>query len=65
MFSVEEICSHGQLVGAETQKLSGDSSAIRMRSPSQTTQESMLGLTGVGKCPMTWEYWTSPKIVAI
>ena len=22
-------------------------------------------LPGVGKCPMTWEYWTSPKIVAI
>ena len=21
--------------------------------------------SGVGKCPMTWEYWTSPKIVAI
>ena len=21
--------------------------------------------TGVGKCPMTWEYWTSPEIVAI
>ena len=21
--------------------------------------------TGVGKCPMTWGYWTSPKIVAI
>ena len=21
--------------------------------------------TGVVKCPMTWEYWTSPKIVAI
>ena len=20
---------------------------------------------GVGKCPMTWVYWTSPKIVAI
>ena len=20
---------------------------------------------GVGKCPMTWEYWTSPEIVAI
>ena len=21
--------------------------------------------SGVGNCPMTWEYWTSPKIVAI
>ena len=21
--------------------------------------------TGVVKCPMTWVYWTSPKIVAI
>ena len=21
--------------------------------------------TGVGKCPMTWEYWTSPERVAI
>ena len=21
--------------------------------------------TGIGKCPMTWGYWTSPKIVAI
>ena len=21
--------------------------------------------SGLGKCPMTWEYWTSPKIVAI
>ena len=22
-------------------------------------------ITGVVKCPMTWVYWTSPKIVAI
>ena len=21
--------------------------------------------SGLGKCPMTWEYWTSPEIVAI
>ena len=22
-------------------------------------------IAGVGNCPMTWAYWTSPKIVAI
>ena len=22
-------------------------------------------VSGAGKCPMTWEYWTSPEIVAI
>ena len=28
-------------------------------------QEFQTYITGVGKCRMTWEYWTSPKIVAI
>ena len=27
--------------------------------------QTYLPLSGVGKCPMTWEYWTSPEIVAI
>ena len=25
----------------------------------------VLTCSGVGKCPMTWEYWTSPEKVAI
>ena len=32
---------------------------------SQTKHEIVSRKTGVGKCPMTWEYWTSPEIVAI
>ena len=23
------------------------------------------GMSGVGNCPMTWEYWTSPEKVTI
>ena len=33
----------------------------RMTFPQKTIGD----FTGVGNCPMTWEYWTSPKTVAI
>ena len=48
----------------EAQTLHPDGAVWRFLPPG-SPPKNLPHISGVGKCPMTWEYWTSPEIVAI